>query len=253
MKTIGFINWKGGVGKTTISTNVAYALARSWGARVLFIDNDKQGNASTWFNAKFEKTLTDILLNDADAATVIQHTRYKHIDLIAADAGLLDASLAVLKNESGRQDNILKNALKDIADKYDICIIDNPPDSNITVLNALEIMDTIIAVATLDRFAINGVYQLRDEINNYNNVLHTKMFIEGILLNRFTATNDAFRQIDKLEADGFTVFKSHIRETRQTKNQLEKAINNSKSIYETTPNCAFSRDLIKFLENLLGE
>lgn len=251
MKTIGVINWKGGVGKTSISTNMAYALSESWGARVLFIDNDKQGNASDWFNATYNRTLTDMLINNATAREIIQKTRYEGIDLIAVDSNLLDANLAVLKNK-GRQDDILKKALAEVQDDYDICIIDNPPDSNVTVLNGLEVTDDVIAVSTIDKFSINGIYQLRDEIENYNNLLGLNIKIAGVLINRFTATQQAYKVIDQLQADDFNVYSTHIREVRNTKNQLENAINNNKSIFETVPACAFAKDLIKFLENLIG-
>ena len=90
MKTLSFINLKGGVGKTTIATNLSYLVAESWGLRVLFIDNDKQGNASRWFGADEEKgTLTNILMDGAKASEVIQHSRYEGIDFIAADMGLI--------------------------------------------------------------------------------------------------------------------------------------------------------------------
>lgn len=96
--------------------------------------------------------------------------------------------MSVLKEQTGRQDDILKKALVEVQNDYDICIIDNPPDSNITVLNALQVIDDVIAVSTLDRFSINGVYQLENEFNNYNTILGTSFFIKGVLINRFTAT-----------------------------------------------------------------
>ena len=120
MRTIGFINWKGGVGKTCIAINTAYALSESWGAKILFIDMDKQANASYWFDKDENKgTLSNILVKgtNADEVTeikemtaeeVIQLTRYAKIDLIAADPSLLDINLAILKNKVGRQDNILR-------------------------------------------------------------------------------------------------------------------------------------------------
>ena len=90
MKTISLINLKGGVGKTTIATNLAYLLSESWELRVLFIDNDKQGNASRWFGADEAKgTLSNILMDGAKASDVIQHSRVPNIDFIAADMGLL--------------------------------------------------------------------------------------------------------------------------------------------------------------------
>ena len=134
MKTLSFINLKGGVGKTTIATNLAYLVAESWGLRVLFVDNDKQGNASRWFGADEEKgTLTNILMDGANASDVLQHSRYEGIDFIASDIGLIEANYAVIGDQETRQDVILKNALEEIAGNYDLCIIDNPPDVNMSV------------------------------------------------------------------------------------------------------------------------
>ena len=103
MRTIGYINWKGGVGKTTLAINTAYALGEYLDKlRVLFIDTDKQGNASTWFDADPERpTLTDILRRAEPIEKVIQPTRYEHIDLIAADASLLDINIEILRDPKG--------------------------------------------------------------------------------------------------------------------------------------------------------
>ncbi|WP_231037756.1 ParA family protein [Pectinatus frisingensis] len=80
MKTFSFINKKGGVGKTTITVNLAYAIAESCDLKVLVIDNDDQGNDSQFFDAEPEKSLADILLGKADIQEVIQPTRYSNID-----------------------------------------------------------------------------------------------------------------------------------------------------------------------------
>ena len=263
MRTIGFINWKGGVGKTCIAINTAYALAESWNAKILFIDMDKQANASYWFekNENFG-TLGNILVNatDADevknikkmsAEEVIQKTRYKNIDLIAADTNLLDINLAILKNNFGRQDNILKNALKNVQKNYDVCIVDNPPDSNIPVLNGLEIIDDVIAVTLPNRFSLNGINQLEQEIKNYNEILKLKIFIRGVLVNQFTSTENCYKIIAELR-EKYKIF-PHIRGGKNTQNWLDKVINEQKSIYEIAPRSSFAKDLMKFLENLVGE
>ena len=96
------------------------------------------------------------------------------------------------------------------------------------------------------------VHTIQTEIDNYNELLGLKIHVRGVLLNRFTSTVQSYAAIDKLETSGFQVFDTHIREVRSTKNQLEIAINSGKSIYETVPNCAFARDLIKFIEKLVG-
>ena len=262
MRTIGFINWKGGVGKTCIAINTAYALAESWGARILFIDMDKQANASYWFDKDDSKgTLGNILVKGTDAAEVsnikamsaeevIQKTRYKKIDLIAADPNLLDINLAILKNKTGRQDNILKEALRSVEKNYDVCVVDNPPDSNIPVLNGLEIINDVIAVTLPNRFSLNGISQLEQEIKNYNAILKLKIFIRGILVNQFASTESCYKIVRELRDKGYKIF-PHIRGGKPTQNWLDKVINEQKSIYELSPNSGFARDLMKFIENLV--
>lgn len=262
MRTVGFINWKGGVGKTCIAINTAYALAESWGAKILFIDMDKQANASYWFG-KNENigTLGNILAQGTDAEEVasikamtaeevIQKTRYPKIDLIAADPNLLDINLAILKNKVGRQDNILKESLKNVQKNYDVCIVDNPPDSNIPVLNGLEIIDDVIAVTLPNRFSLNGINQLEQEIKNYNAILKLKIFIRGVLVNQFTSTESCYKIVRELREKNYEIF-PHIRGGRNTQNWLDRVINEQKSIYELSPTSNFARDLIKFIEKLV--
>ena len=262
MRTIGFINWKGGVGKTCIAINTAYALAESWDAKILFIDMDKQANASYWFDKDDSKgTLGNILVKGTDAVEVsnikamsaeevIQKTRYKNIDLIAADPNLLDINLAILKNKTGRQDNILKEELKSVEKNYDVCVVDNPPDSNIPVLNGLEIINDVIAVTLPNRFSLNGISQLEQEIKNYNAILKLKIFIRGILVNQFTSTESCYKIVRELRDKGYKIF-PHIRGGKPTQNWLDRVINEQKSIYELSPNSGFARDLMKFIENLV--
>ena len=262
MRTIGFINWKGGVGKTCISLNVAYALAESWDARILFIDMDKQANASQWFE-KNENigTLSNILVKGTNAPEVanikpmkaqevIQKTRYTNIDLIAGNPNLLDINLAILKNKVGRQDNILKESLKPVQNNYDICIIDNPPDSNIPVLNGLEIIDDVIIVTLPNKFSLNGITQLEKEIHNYNNILNLNIKIRGILVNQFTSTNECYEIIKELREKGYKIF-PYISGGKTTQKWLDKMINERKSIYEISPRSSFARDITKFIENLV--
>ena len=102
MRVISYINWKGGVGKTTLAINTAYALGEWFndGLKILFIDTDKQANASTWFDADPDKpTLTDLFRGTAGISDVIQKTRYPSIDLVAADAGLLDINIEILRDQ----------------------------------------------------------------------------------------------------------------------------------------------------------
>lgn len=265
MRTIGLINWKGDVGKTSIAINTAYALAESWGAKVLFVDMDKQANASDWFGRDESKGNLGNLLVKSDkvgklfnlkpmtAEEVIQKTRYPNIDLIAGDSVLLDVNLGIMQDRTGRQDNILSEAMKPVQGKYDVCVIDNPPDSNIPVLNGLEVINDLIAVTLPNRFSLSGVYHLEREINNYNEILGLDIAIRGIVVNQFTSTPGCYEIVDELRSRGYgDRLLPHIRGGRNTHKWLDRVINEQKSIYELSPGSGFARDLLKFIENLVG-
>ena len=171
--------------KTIISTNFAYALAESCGLRILFIDNDKQGNATDWLGGDENAgSITNLMMGDATVQEVIQKTRYPGIDLIGADMGLIDANAYLIKNENIDQANILKKALQPILENYDLCIIDNPPDINMSVFNSLNISDDVVIVTSPDWDSKLGVYQMIRQLelaSKFNPNLH----LRGILVNNF--------------------------------------------------------------------
>ena len=265
VKTISCINLKGGVGKTTIVTNAAFALANFWGARVLVIDNDKQGNASLFFSSDSQKpTLTNLLLDGADIRECIQPTRYipewfinrrrnqrqkvhfrnARIDLIASDMGLMDANLAILANSDKRQDNILREALAKINNAYDICLIDNPPDVNISVLNALTASDEVIIVSTPDAYSVQGVYEMANLITNEVRRFNPQLLLCGILFNKFARTQNSTSYIREIEQK-YPVYPQRLRLTRD---KTDASTRLRQSIYEFSPQCGFAIDLGEFLE-----
>lgn len=253
MKTLSFINLKGGVGKTTIATNLSYLVAESWGLRVLFVDNDKQGNASRWFGADEEKgTLTNILMDGATAGEVIQHSRYEGIDFIAADMGLIEANYAVIANQETRQDVILKNALKEVAGNYDLCIIDNPPDVNMSVFNVLTVTDDVVIVTLLETDSVEGIYKMAQQVEDVRQ-FNPKLAIRGVLVNQYIAYPEVSVVYRGLLEAGFPIFRTRISyATRLAKYHLMTASQGQKSIFEVCPSCRIARDLIEFAEELLN-
>lgn len=253
MYTFCFINWKGGVGKTTISTNVAYLMATKYNKKVLFIDADKQGNASSRFEAKADHAnLTDILTKGIPAEQAVQRTKYENIDIIASDATLLNANLAVLKESEKRQDNILIDALKPLQDNYDVCIIDNPPDSNITVLNVLETVNDLFVVTTPDNDSFDGIYELQKELASVNKDLNLNISISAVIINKFVKNAVSYNSIQHLKDQGLEVLDLYLRNTRTTWPALQEATREHKSIFEISPYCGFSQDLDKFVKILMG-
>ena len=184
MKTFSLINKKGGVGKTTITVNLAYALAESCDLRVLVIDNDDQGNDTQFFGIEEGRTLADILLQKAGLSEVIQHTRYPKIDIVPSSEALLDANVVIIKDEDIVQQNILREAMKEVEELYDICLIDNPPTINASVINALVASDEVIIISSPDNvvvkhFCNSTTYIFKNDIelhkefdNHYMNVAY---------------------------------------------------------------------------------
>lgn len=265
MKTISIINLKGGVGKTAVVTNAAFALANFWGAKVLVIDNDKQGNASLFFGGDPAKaTLTNLLLDGVTTKDCIQTTRYTpewfvqrrreqrkavrfhdaRIDVIVSDMRLMHANLEKLRNKEDAQDDILKNALGEVANDYDICLIDNPPDINISVLNALVASDSVIIVSTPDAYSAQGVYEMKSMIDKEVRLFNPALRLDGVLVNKFITSTRGTALIHEMEQK-LPVFRQRIRFTRD---KLNESTQLRKSIYEFSPQCGFAMDLGEFLE-----
>ena len=253
MKTISFINLKGGVGKTTIATNLAYMLAESWELKVLFIDNDKQGNASRWIGADLMKgTLANILMDGAKASEVVQSSRHKNLDFIAADMGLLEANFSMLKNQTQRQDAILKQAVEEIADRYAVCIIDNPPDINMSVFNALSITDDVVIVTLPETDSMDGIRKISEQIDDVRQ-FNPYICIKGILVNQYMAYPGILDQYKEMKALGFPIFRTKISyATRGAKYHLMVASQTGKSIFEVCPNCRVARDMMHFAEEMFA-
>ena len=139
MRTIAIINLKGGVAKTTSSINIAYILTTR-GYKVLLVDNDKQGDCSRGLNRRtsdgdgIDRIMTD---RHPDMSHLIHKTDYEGLDIITANLGLLTANMEVTMDRVRPQQNRLKKALQQVADQYDFCVVDNAPDINISVINAL--------------------------------------------------------------------------------------------------------------------
>ena len=246
MQIISFINLKGGVGKTTIAVNTAYYLAQAIGVKVLVIDNDKQGNASQFFDASAEPSLADLFMNEAATAEAVHKTRYENIDIISSDMSLADANLAILQNQQIEQHRILEKALQPVQSAYDFCLIDNPPDINISVLNALVVTDEIIVVAAPDEYSQRGIAKMESQIElarQYNPGLAYR----GCLLNKMSGTSTCFYYRDQIQLN-HPVFRTHL---HYTKDWLDAATRKKLSIFELSPRCGFARDLKKFIEELL--
>lgn len=254
MKVVSFINLKGGVGKTTVATNFAYALSEAFDAHVLFIDNDKQGNATDWFGGVDDEigSITNLMMGDATVQECIQHTRYPKIDLIGADMGLIDANAFLIKNDQIDQANILKKALASIINDYQICVVDNPPDINMSVFNALNISDDVVIVTTPEWDSTLGVEQMVKQLELAKK-FNPRLNLKGVLFNNFLSDATVFKLVNKYQERGLPIFNTKIHyATKNARKRMLIARFNHKCILEDYPNCMVSRELFKFTKEFMG-
>lgn len=162
MRVLNICNLKGGVGKTITSVNLAYVIAEIHKKRVLIIDNDKQGNTSKFFGVHSydHPSVADLMTSEKTAEEVIRHTEIAGIDCIPANMKLLEANKIVMMDTMRPQQKRLENALRPIMTRYDICIIDNAPDENMSVINALTVGDDVIIPVKVDKFTFDGVDEM---------------------------------------------------------------------------------------------
>ena len=188
MKTVSIINLKGGVAKTLTTVSMAYALSQQYNARVLVVDNDKQGNCSKTFGVhSYDRmSIADLMLDrDADLGEVIQHTKYDRIDVIPANMTLLTANMQVMMDSSRPQQTRLRTALRKVADLYDYCLIDNAPDINISTINALVASDDVIIPIKIDKYAFDGLEELKEQIEDTRDDLNPRLRLAGCLITCF--------------------------------------------------------------------
>ena len=249
MRIISFINKKGGVGKTTVVANMAYVLRERYGARVLVVDNDEQGNVSQFFEGKGEHTLADVLLERVEATEAIEHTRYEGIDLIRADFTLADANVEIREMDKSGKEWLLKNALDCVGGEYDICLIDNPPQINASVVTSLVASDEVVVVSTTDFFSVNGVRQMLTCIEDAQK-LNPRISYRGTVINMFAGDGESLSVIAKLRAVT-EVLPVKLHKT-DGGIRVKTATNRLETIFEYSPRCKFARDMIEFTDYLLG-
>jgi len=159
MTTVAFINIKGGVAKTTSAISFAQLLSLEHGKKVLVLDCDKQANATLALLGERPSntpTTSDLLIaRKPVAADAILSTEYG-VDIIPADFTLLEANRSVLFETNSREFRFAKQ-LSEVADKYDYCIIDCPPDINVGVTNALYAADHVLIPIRADRYGFDGL------------------------------------------------------------------------------------------------
>jgi chromosome partitioning protein len=211
-RVFAIANQKGGVGKTTTAINLAASLAAN-DLRVLVIDSDPQGNATTGLGVAKDPdrpSLYQVLLEGVPAKDAIQATELEGLHLISADKNLVGANLEFvgIPNREFR----LRESIADIRDDYRFVLIDCPPALDLLTLNALIAADSVLVPIQCEFFALEGVSELLDTIDRIRDSFQHPLQIEGILLTMYDDRTNLTRQVaaDLREFFGDQVFRTII-------------------------------------------
>ncbi|HAA6955959.1 TPA_asm: ParA family protein [Listeria monocytogenes] len=199
-KVIALANQKGGVGKTTSSVNLSSSLA-FLGKKVLLVDIDPQGNASSGVGVnkgEIEHCIYDVLVDDVAIQDVLQKTDLDNLNVIPATIQLAGAEVELVPAIS--REIRLKKAIDSIRDDYDYVIIDCPPSLGLLTLNALTATDSVLIPVQCEYYALEGLSQLLNTIRIVQKHLNEDLQIEGVLLTMLDArTNLGIQVIEEVK------------------------------------------------------
>lgn len=199
-KTIAIANQKGGVAKTTTAVNLSAWLSLM-GQKVLLLDIDPQGNATTGVGVDktlVEKCIYDVLINGANLRDVIIPSAVENLDLLPATIELAGAEIEMVGVEA--RERILRTALMEIKNEYDFIFIDCPPSLGLLTINALVAADSLIIPIQCEFYALEGLSQLMNTFKMVQQHLNKDLVIEGVLLTMFDGrTNLSIQVVDEVK------------------------------------------------------
>jgi chromosome partitioning protein len=195
--TIAIANQKGGVGKTTTAINIATAIA-AIGKKVLLIDLDPQGNASTGLGIETKSrkvTIYDVLVNDIDVYQAITKTIVPKLDVLSSTVDLAAAEIEL--HNIVNKETQLKQKLDPLTLEYDFIIIDCPPSLGLLTINALCFATNLVIPLQCEFFALEGLVHLINTTNLIKKSLNPQLHIEGILLTMMDRRNRLAVQVEQ--------------------------------------------------------
>jgi chromosome partitioning protein len=249
-RVIAIANQKGGVGKTTTAVNLSASLAKL-GSRVLLIDIDPQGNATSGVGLSKKETKTCIyntVIDDLPLSQVILASQWENLYVVPATIQLAGAEIELVSLVS--REERLKQALAPVKEKYDFVIIDCPPSLGLLTLNALNAADGVIIPIQCEYYALEGLGQLMNTITLVRKHLNKNLRIEGVVLTMYDTRTNLSEQVAE-EVRNY--FKQYVFETVIPRNiRLSEAPSYGQHILEYDPrsrgaelHLALAREVLK--------
>lgn len=208
-KVIAVVNQKGGVGKTTTAVNISTVLAKK-GKKVLLIDEDPQGNATSGvgIDKNVEKSIYDVIINDVDIEEVVVKSPIKNLFVCPSNIDLAGAEVELVPMIS--RELKLKEKLEKVENDYHYIIIDCPPSLGLLTLNAFAAANSLLIPIQCEYYALEGVGQLMNTVNLVKKQLNKSLYIEGVVLTMNDARTNLSNQVIK---EVKTYFKDNVYKT----------------------------------------
>ena len=248
-KIISFSNQKGGVGKTTTCVNMAAYLAQA-GTKVLLVDLDPQGNATTglgFSKGALKKSVYNVIIEDEAVKDNVLETELERLFLLPANIDLAGAEVDLVYKKN--RDKVLRAALTPVKDAFDYILIDCPPSLGLLTINALTAADSAIIPIQSEYYALEGLSQLMNTISLVRQHLNKSLKVEGVVLTMYDGRSLISKQI---AAEIKKYFSKKLYEIVIPRNiRLSEAPSHGKPILLHDPKCMGARAYAALTEEFL--